>query len=531
MNAQKHTTRKLIFHPLLFAIYPILALLAMNLDQVRAETALRAGLLSLAFGLALYGGLRLLLRDTGRAALLASGWLLLFFTYGHVYQMVEGQALAGFVYGKHRFLAVFWLLLALFGLWLVVKKIRSGGEVNTILNLVSVVLVLFPLFQIAQFEFRMLRVESAAAEEKAAVQGAAQPGGQVSASVEPDIYYIVLDGYSRSDVMQELYDLDINPFLEELRGMGFVIPDCAQSNYGLTAFSMFASLNMDYLDAYGNSFPLGSERNKVDYQQMRDYLRDSRVRAYLQARGYQMITFETGFWWLNVDNSDLYIVENNNPLKQYSSSYNVSNFEELYLRTTALRVLSEANAAFLSPLTNRVKPAAEQHYEWVRFALDQLDKTPEIPGKKFVYFHVLAPHDPFVLGPDGEYNHPGNESDIPGYPNGVKYLNKRLVEIARNIIAQSETPPIIIIQGDHGWDPRYRMEILNAYFLPDGGGELIYPTITPVNTFRVVLDRYFGGNFGLLEDKSYFSVGGDFPAYGIVARPYQLTPVPNTCVR
>ena len=41
---------------------------------------------------------------------------------------------------------------------------------------------------------------------------------------------------------------------------------------------------------------------------------------------------------------------------------------------------------------------------------------------------------------------------------------------------------------------------LSAYYLPDGGEELLYPSITPVNTFRIVFNKYFGANYPLLED-------------------------------
>jgi len=49
------------------------------------------------------------------------------------------------------------------------------------------------------------------------------------------------------------------------------------------------------------------------------------------------------------------------------------------------------------------------------------------------------------------------------------------------------------------------MAILNAYYLPRGGQDLLYENISPVNSFRLIFDYYFGGNFGLLEDGSYFS--------------------------
>ena len=50
---------------------------------------------------------------------------------------------------------------------------------------------------------------------------------------------------------------------------------------------------------------------------------------------------------------------------------------------------------------------------------------------------------------------------------------------------------------------RERFPILNAYHLPDGGAARLYPTISPVNTFRVILDRYFGARHDLLPDRSY----------------------------
>jgi hypothetical protein len=203
----------------------------------------------------------------------------------------------------------------------------------------------------------------------------------------------------------------------------------------------------------------------------------------------------------------------------------------MFLRTTALRVLSEANAAFLAPVTRQVKTPREHHYDVVNFALQSLDQVPAIPGKKFVYFHILAPHDPFVFDSEGNYV-PADQGDLDleAYAAEVTYINKRIAEIVRNLIANSAQPPVILLQGDHGWDPRSRMEILSAYYLPGGGDQLLYPTITPVNSFRVVLNHYFGESYPLLEDQSYYSMGADFPQFGVRSRPYQLELVPSTCM-
>jgi hypothetical protein len=90
------------------------------------------------------------------------------------------------------------------------------------------------------------------------------------------------------------------------------------------------------------------------------------------------------------------------------------------------------------------------------------------------------------------------------------------------ILAESDVPPIIIIQGDHGpWlQPKEkRMRILAAMYFP-GHQDKLYPTITPVNIFRLVFNLYFGGKYEQLEDVSYFSP---------VPKLYEFSEIPNSC--
>ena len=104
------------------------------------------------------------------------------------------------------------------------------------------------------------------------------------------------------------------------------------------------------------------------------------------------------------------------------------------------------------------------------------------------------------------------------------FINKKVEKLVDEILIQSEVPPIIILQADHGsassfpghygseaWSLpdenmiKERMGILNAYYLPSGGRDLLYDSITPINTFRLVFDYYFNANYGLLDDQSYYS--------------------------
>ena len=74
-----------------------------------------------------------------------------------------------------------------------------------------------------------------------------------------------------------------------------------------------------------------------------------------------------------------------------------------------------------------------------------------------------------------------------------------------------------VIQADHGPGaflhlgslektlPVERFGILNAFYFPDQNYEMLYPSISPVNSFRVVLNQFFGGNYELLPDQHYYS--------------------------
>ncbi len=50
---------------------------------------------------------------------------------------------------------------------------------------------------------------------------------------------------------------------------------------------------------------------------------------------------------------------------------------------------------------------------------------------------------------------------------------------------------------------RQKFGILNAIYFPDRGYNDLYEDLTPINTFRIIFNRYFGQNFPLLPDTSY----------------------------
>lgn len=47
------------------------------------------------------------------------------------------------------------------------------------------------------------------------------------------------------------------------------------------------------------------------------------------------------------------------------------------------------------------------------------------------------------------------------------------------------------------------MKILNAFYLPGVNTDVLYPNISPVNTFRLVFNLYFNTDLQLLADESF----------------------------
>ncbi len=500
-------------HPLLLALYPTAALLAHNVAQVDLRDALRPALVSLGMSAVLVLLFRLPLGSWTRAGILASLCLVLFFSYGHVYDLLRqaGEPLSGL--GRHRFLLPAWLVLLGVGAWWITRTRRDLQGAAAALSAVAAVALVVPVTQILISGVRS-DLPSAAVPEEVASARLQLPENQPA----PDIYYIILDGYTRADVLRDQFQYDNSAFLSSLESLGFYIASSSRSNYAQTDLSLVSSLNMDYLDALG--IPL--DARSQDHMPLRELLLHSAVRQGLQSLGYRIVAFETGYNPTEWRDADLYLA----PTHEVPLLGGVNSFESLLIQTSGAMVLSDA--ASLLPdwmVPNMAHPLAE-HRQRLLFALDRLPTLADIPGPKFVFVHLLAPHEPFVFLENGE---PAFTDELPrgaglsvsyepedyarGYTAEITYLNQRLLEILPALLAHSSAEPMIILQGDHGAGPvsmADRMAILNAYCLPGKAGEGLDPSISPVNTFRLIFSQTFSADLPRLPDRSYFS-SYDFP--------------------
>jgi hypothetical protein len=485
-NKANQKKKLVVFHPLLIGMYPVLALLAYNIIQLDPIYALRAILATLVISILVYASTLWITHERHKGALLASLTLFLFFTYGHVYNLLENRSFLG----HHRILMAVWLVLLGLGIWAILSIKKKPRTLSTFLNYFSVVLIIIPLFQIASFELRNTKPVTTANPN---VDSVWQPTAKAPAG-SPDVYYIILDAYSRSDMLKKYYGYNNSAFLKSLREMGFYVADCSKSNYSYTPSSLASSLNMDYLDNFAGDI---IKENRSFYD-LGETIKHNKVRQLFSDLGYRFVTFDTDIWWLDITNSDQFITQYTSPWQKLMNFSLLGNFEKYYVRTTALRVVDEFASAQQNRFGKAMLSAEKAHYQMINFDFEQLENLPQSQSPKFVYAHLVAPHFPYVFNPDGSFSY--SIANEPGYPNEIQYVDQRMLEVLHKIISESKTPPIILLQGDHGLKADVRNANLMAYYLPNGGEDALYPSISPVNSFRLVFNQYFGANYPLLPD-------------------------------
>lgn len=499
--------KKAPIHTFVLSIYPVLAMFVVNADYVQFSEIRRALLYSLGAGVLLFACLYMVTRNTERAGLLASGLLLTFFSYGHVYTALKH---AGLLLVRHRFLLPIYIILLVVWFWLVLRRKIAPG---LFLNISALVLLAISLYGLRPFlsDFWTERKQV-----EAAVAPSEKPQGQ-----RPDVYYIILDSYGSQEMLQAVYDFDNSSFISELEKRGFYVVATATSNYPRTLYSLASSLNMEYLEA------------SVRKRELQDRILFSRTRAVFANQGYQFVTANnTHEYVIHLSsNSDVDVVFTPDNAYIHSQGISVNHFEGLFLHSTILRAWEDLlkqqgkpgileKIAYLNTYT--------QHRAYIQFGFEAAKRVPTLSGDCFTFIHIYAPHPPFVFGPDGEPLTPDGPFMLAATPAEISispeqykklyigqlnYVNTQILNVIDSLLASSDPRPFIIIQGDHGPALHWALEpddiglyerfsILNAYYFPDGDYSLLYPGITPVNSFRVVFAKMFGIPLEILPDRN-----------------------------
>lgn len=533
----KDKFRRSVLFPFLFALFPILTLWASNVRSVIPWMTLRTILLTLAVFAILFFIFRYLFKNALKAGILVCVLILIFFSYGHLYNLVADRTIFGFLQLRHRHLIFASIVIIGLTTWLLIRQHNVNEKLMAPLNLIAAVILIYPISMIISHQ-----IETVLSNDRIAKQ--ANNSNAASASIprldvtksgyRPDIYYIVLDSYTNQDVLKNCFSYDNSAFLDELRNLGFYIADESRTNFTITDLSLAASLNMNYPQQMGNSPAEAS--NTAD---LYNWLQNNMVQTALKNAGYKTVAFETGYSPTELTHADYYYTPYEG-INKYLDGLN--SFESMAMRTSAGIILYDLKDHLPLPIKMMLDSEYILHRNRILNILDKLETVPEKGEPTFTFAHILAPHNPFVFGPNGEdvSRHTpftlNDDQDITsankymiGYDNQVQYLNKRIIDIVKTILEKSKNPPIIILQGDHGpskWAASKveRTYILNAYFIPQGYADL-YKDISPVNSFRVIFNEVFGTSMPKLNDETFYTTHSTIDELTLMRkRPVKCTP-------
>ncbi len=499
-----------ILSPFFFALQPIMQLAAINAGELTYKDLLRPSLVAVLIALVSLGISFLLLRNTIKAGLLTTLFMLFFYTFGDLSSLLHEKVNLGFFRIDMLILAGMFGALLFWSLHLH-RKITNPTNINLYFNVVGFFMLFTTLIQWGNALLAEGNIPFTGNQtQKTAVIE--------TANDLPDIYYIILDGYGREDILNKFYDFDNSEFITELEKMGFYVAKESNSNYIQTLLSVSSTFNMNYipeLDINGRKI-----KNRQDLIEL---VQHSQVRQILAQRGYQMISFENGYK-ATVPDAEIFY---NDAVTGFL--HPITGFESIILDHTILRILyyKKEIRDFVVEMPYRT------HQEQILSTFDHLKTIPNLDGHYFVYAHIIAPHPPFIFDENGNFllhreafslfdanyyikTH-SQKNYIVGYSNQVQYINRLVLESIQEVLLQSETPPIIIIQGDHGpgaylhWGslektiPEERFGILNAYYFPDQNYDFLSPSISPVNSFGVLFNTFFEGEYQLAPDKHFYS--------------------------
>jgi len=485
-----------VLHPLFFALFPVLFAFAHNAAHVSFGELILPLLVVLACTAAFWAALWVVYRDWLNAAVVLSLFLVLFFSFGHV----RDAALQAGVWLRVKYLLPVWTVLLIVGACAVKRRRGPLCNLTRILNVVGGCLVAMSLFNIAAYHVRSRRPIGYVRGR----EGVGPADGQaLTPQQPPDIYYIILDRYARADVLRERYGCDNTEFLDHLREKGFYVASQSCSNYPKTAHSLASSLNMEHL--LDLTAELGEDCG--DWGPLYERLRDYKAWRFLTRRGYTFV--HLGSWWSPT--------ARNKFAHRNINLYLLPEFAGVIYSTTMLQPILAATSLY-----------DERRMQWerVQYKLAELARLPRSRGPIFAFAHMLLPHPPYVFGRDGTYVTRAQEREqtrAASYTNQLSYTNRCLQRLVDTLIDTARVPPVIILQADEGPFPeRYRrnedsfdwtaatpeelrekMAIFSAYYLPGLPPEKLNPSITPVNSFRLVFSHYFQADLQLLPDHCY----------------------------
>ena len=525
MNMETKKNSK-IFHPFLIAFFPIIAVYSVNIGLIQLEQFIFPTILIVGSALLFFLCLKYILKNGKKAALIVTLAFIIFFSFGHIYNMLNQVSIGDTDLGSNRTLLPIFVISFGIGSFLIIRTKRTLDNATSIVNTISIVFitVIVAMVGIETFGCDECLIQQTYSLGIFSNQIMDSPlyfeehSFSVSESDSlPNVYYIILDGYPRNDVLKKHLDFDNSEFINFLKQREFYVAENSYSNYSLSSTSIPATMNMNYINFLADE--LGEDSRSYDPLLGKDFglYADNQVIKNFKSMGYKVA---------KIGSVPMYLHEI--PLADLSSCYKSIHLMDNRLFDTVART------SMIGYFIERWSEDLQRQI--IICAFEELPKISSYYEEPvFVWSHIMLPHFPLIFGANGEPVTPGESLLVMNNPHvfegtdsswnikqqflqQLQFANKKSMELVDKIL-KNEKQSIIIIQSDHGSafdvnlhdptddDVHQRLSNINAIYFPDEKPrEILMNDTTNVNTFRIVFNSYFGSDYDILEDRIYWNL-------------------------
>lgn len=391
------------------------------------------------------------------------------------------------------------------GLFIYLKKRKKGfTELYLFLNLLFVILLLSEIpnsvkrYKLDESVHNLIDFRFNAYHEY-------NPVAQLPDSLKPDIYFLVFDAMASSKSLQAGLGKDNFHLDSLLQQQGFYVAANARANYNWTIHSISSTLNMDYLPKW--IAPVVNDPKAFFWGSAS--ILDNSLFSILKKEGYQTHSYQP----VSFDNKDWPGLSYFNNLKRYHYYFKTLPgriYRDIFWNYSRIDIgLIKDEQMKIIDIRNLEK----KKYFDTTIALIK-NSCSQTGSPKLIYGHFMLPHEPYTFDSTGNVKSAEktivrrSEDDAGAYFNQVLFAGKVIRELTSYILQQNKKNTIIIVEGDHGYRTEtgnkvgYTFQNLSAVYFPDQKYELMYDSLSPVNTFRIVLNKYFAARLPLLKDSS-----------------------------
>jgi hypothetical protein len=476
--------------PVLFAVFPVLSLFTQNQTDLELSVLWPSLALCVAAAVVLFGLFLLITKHAARAGVLASLVVVGVLYYGLFFDQRSG------------WFSALWLAALLVGIVAALRTRRDVANLAVIAGVAAAAMAVPQAVSVARYHAN--HASASAADPRIWPTALEQPVVATGAAF-PDIYVIIPDDYERMDALKQYFDYDDSEFVAQLEQRGFVVSDQARSPYSDSESNIAALLNMDYL----TNFPRVLGKDSRDVRLIQRVSEDSRAARLLASIGYE---------YVHLDTDEVTFAGGNPGISPLAPP---DGFMNLWLRKSILGRVG-------GPFGFNQAATDARFRKSIRSELSKLRSIPTGTKPKFVVFHTLLPHDPYIFDAQGRsVTYPArsdldlsSDSGRAHYVQQLQFTARQLLDSIDAIFAHAKAPPVIVLQADEGFSSEpdvfgeaamldIRVKGLSAFYLPGLDQPGVPMPANSVNALRYVFNSYFGTHYEMLGSASYAE--GDMP--------------------